>query len=372
VEIAFHGVVVVDDRPKGVKVFEQITRPEHVLRILHAVFSDDHRQSKLVPPLDRFHQSLRNIGDETRFTQNHTPGIAEVREHLPGRQQIKPDGVARIIINSHKVLGAHSFRDAGLLHNRIEHPILQRPGEKIIEQGMEDLRRPAVHREPGGGPESPVMKGGPDSRFRLQLMDHGIGAGMRPDHGVHHFQRGFKVLLPRREDAFDIGTVDKHIRLIDRHPQIAIGSEGFDRLPDKSRKQRNQILILPPPQLSHPKRLAEMVQGHHGRDLAGLQPDQHLTVTIQGGLVPAVRRGLDPAPGNGQPVSVLMGRLRAVKVLLPASAPPITGHRRRRTVNDPARLLFPGGPGVVGVAPLHLMGGCGGSPEEPLGKGVDP
>ncbi len=108
-----------------------------------------------------------------------------------------------------------------------------------------------------------------------------------------------------------------------------------------------------------------MVQRDHRDHLAGAQALQHLDIPVQGGLVPAVRRGLDAAPGDGHAVRVLEGRLRPVEILLPAPAPPVAGDLSRPAVNDPALFLFPGGPGVVRVAPLDLMGGCGGSPENP-------
>ncbi len=53
-----------------------------------------------------------------------------------------------------------------------------------------------------------------------------------------------------------------------------------------------------------------------------------------------------------------------VEILLPASAPPITGQPRICALEGCALILFPGMPVVIFVVAFHLMGGRGCTPKE--------
>ncbi len=63
-----------------------------------------------------------------------------------------------------------------------------------------------------------------------------------------------------------------------------------------------------------------------------------------------------------------MSHLRHEVEIALGVAPPVAGEAAAVVVPDGARLLLKGPPIVIGVVPLHLVGGCGGAPQEPLGE----
>ncbi len=248
--------------------------------------------------MDRLTKTVREIGNKSRFAQNGVFRVEAPGKHLPPFCQIKSDGITGIVIDPQKILCSRSLGYLLLLDDRPELPIHQRTWEEIVEQLAVNRSQPMIKGHPRGRFEPPIVNGRPYLRIWLQVVDNGISTRMGAHHVVQDFQGCLEVFFPGRKHAIQIGTDREHIGLVYRHPQVAVGHEGFDRFSYEIPKQINDPFVFPSTQFRHPKGLTEVVQGDHWRDLAVMQPDQHFAVAIQRILIPSVRCRLDTAPGD--------------------------------------------------------------------------
>ena len=171
-------------------MFQQVTRAERIFSIVHPVFRDDDRDAKTLPPAYGFCQPRGDVGNEACVAQGRILREGPAGVQLLSSQQVKPDLFGSVIINAQEVLGACSPRQFFPLENSIEAPLCHRPGEQVIEQGMVKVGRPAVHGQPGGRFEAPVVQRRPHPGLRLQVVDDAVSSCMRQHHVAHHAQRG--------------------------------------------------------------------------------------------------------------------------------------------------------------------------------------
>jgi hypothetical protein len=94
----------------------------------------------------------------------------------------------------------------------------------------------------------------------------------------------------------------------------------------------------------------------------------HLHVVVKGFVIPDIGGRLDAAPLYRKPVCILGSLLSPVKILFPATTPPIASQTCFLPFHDLTRGILPCRPVVVGVVSLHLVGCRGSSPEKPSWK----
>ena len=205
-----------------------------------------------------------------------------------------------------------------------------------------------------------------DQRIRPAALDGAVGQLVRASHVARDSVQTGKVASKRRRKFADHPAVRGiDVRLVDGAPQ----SDQVPKLIDNSMHKRHECVRRaggrPPALAGEPQRAREMVQRDHGLHALLAQLAQDVAVMPDLARVELARGRLDARPLERQPMGVLL-HLAKEREILAVPVVVIAGDRRGIAVRDSARLLFELPPIAVAIVSLDLVGGTGGTPQEPV------
>jgi len=186
---------------------------------------------------------------------------------------------------------------------------------------------------------------------------------------VHQYLAGScLVALAWRESSRAVGRQGVSVWRAKAQPQHAVRLKRVHHPPSVLREVSCCLVIFPTADFREPARVSVVVQTHHGGYSALLQTDQHLTVTVQRGFIPALRLWLQARPLNRKPQRFVVAFLRAVKILAPAPRPPFAGPSGIASIQNMAGLLFPFRPVTSRASAFHTSCGGRASPQKAYRK----